>query len=241
MTSYESTRYVSMSPGIKPYMVGGRIHYPTEEEAEYPTELCKKYAKGAARSIQLEAHVDEVHKMAPEQAIEKDLARYHRCDDQELRQKMVKEIVAMEDRCLPGQEQVHLEWLLANGHYRGTGIRLAVEHCGGKHLVPYPAHRWEVLSFKWKKDEHINILEAQALMAHIRKILRDPTMRSTRILVVIDSQVLYYALGNGRSPSTQLNRVLRRLMALLLAADVSLFPVWTISPWNWADKPSRRA
>ena len=82
-----------------------------------------------------------------------------------------------------------------------------------------------MLSFKWKQEGHINVLEAQALFAHIRRILRDPTLRSCRLLVVIDSQVLYYALGKGRSPSCQLNRVLRRLMALLLACDAALFPI----------------
>eukprot|EP00438_Fugacium_kawagutii_P024080 Skav212943 [mRNA] locus=scaffold374:499856:502796:- [translate_table: standard] len=47
-----------------------------------------------------------------------------------------------------------------------------------------------------------------------RRILRNPAMRHCRLMVVVDSQVLYYALGKGRSASVQLNRVLRRLMAL---------------------------
>lgn len=156
---------------------------------------------------------------------------------------IARQVLALENQCEPGQEEEHLHWLLARGHYRGTDVRLSLEHCGAKHLVPYPAGRWlwrELLSFRWKSDGHINILEAQAFFAHARRILRDPAMRSCRLLVVVDSQVLYYVLGKGRSASTQLNRVLRRLMALQLATDSALLPIWTISPWNWADKPSRR-
>ena len=206
--------------------------------------LCTEYARGAAAHLGLAAHVQQAHQLARLQAVEAALAKYHKCKDLELRQTMAKEIIQVEDQMVAGQERQHLEWLLTRGHYRGSDIRLAVEHCGAKHLVPYPAGRWlwrDVLSFKWKKEAHINVLEAQAFFAHVRRILRDPLLRSCRLMVVVDSQVLFYAVGKGRSPSTQLNRVLRRLMPLLLAADVALFPVWTISAWNWADKPSRRA
>lgn len=126
--------------------------------------------------------------------------------------------LAEEDDCVPGQEEQRLHRLLSRGHYRG---RLSVEHCGAKHLVPYPAGDWfwrELLSFIWKVDGHINILEAQAFFAHARRVLRDPSMRSCRLLIVVDSQVLYFALGKGRSASLQFNQVLRRLIALQLAA-----------------------
>ena len=224
----------------QPYMAGGRVIFPTEEEAQYPMGLCTKYAQGAAAHLGLAAHVQQAHQLARLQAVEADLAKYHKCEDLELRQKMALEIIQVEERMVAGQERQHLEWLLT----RGSDIRLAIEHCGAKHLVPYPAGRWlwrDVLSFRWKTEAHINVLEAQAFFAHVRRILRDPLLRSCRLVVVVDSQVLFYAVGKGRSPSTQLNRVLRRLMPLLLAADVALFPLWTISAWNWADKPSRRA
>ena len=114
-------------------------------------------------------------------------------------------------------------------------------------MVLTSAFRWSIvanawcLTLRWKQEGHINVLEAQAFFAHIRRVLRDPTLRSCRLVVNVDSQVLYFAVGKGHSPSTELNRVLRRLMALQLAADVALFLLWTISAWNWADKPSRRA
>eukprot|EP00435_Cladocopium_sp_Y103_P017142 s2265_g4.t1 len=226
-----------------PYVVDGRVIFPTEEEAEYPEEMCSTYARAAARGFGLQAHVENVLQMDRVEQVMVELARYHRCQDDELRRKMAEEIVQIEEKCVPGQERQHLEYLLSRGHYRGTDIRLLVEHCGAKHMTPYPAGRWlwrELLSFKWKQEAHINVLEAQALFAHFRRVLRDPTLRSCRLLVVIDSQVLFYALGKGRSPSTQINRVLRRLMALMLACDALIYPLWTISAWNWADRPSRR-
>eukprot|EP00438_Fugacium_kawagutii_P032818 Skav214751 [mRNA] locus=scaffold983:190131:202825:- [translate_table: standard] len=206
----------------QPYERDGAIVYPTEEEAEYPTGLCRKYAEVLADQFGLDNHVKAAHRLARLMDIETALSHYHRFVDTDLKTKMAQAVLDMEDQLLPGAEQAHLEALLSKGHYRGTDVRLSVEHCGAKHLVPYPALHWvwrELLSFRWKAEAHINVLEAQALLAHVRRVLRDPTMRSCRIMVVIDSQVLYFALGKGRSPSTQLNRILRRLMALMLATD----------------------
>ena len=234
---------MAVGENYQPYFEGNRLVFPTEQEAEYPQGLCEAYSEGAAVDLGLDHHVQAAHLEARGDAIHKELAAYHRCGDPELRDKMANQILAIENMMTPGQEAKHLAWLLAQGHYRGSDVRLSLEHCGAKHLVPYPAMRWlwrETLSFKWKAEAHINVLEAQALLSHVRRMLREGTFRSCRVLIVIDSQVLYFALGKGRSPSTQLNRVLRRLMAMELAADVALFPVWTISPWNWADKPSRR-
>lgn len=113
-----------------------------------------------------------------------------------------------------------------------------------KEMVPYPAYRWlwrDVLSFKWKHTGHINELEAQAFVAHVKRILRNASNFHTRHMIVVDSQVLYFALGKGRSPSRRLNRILKRVTALALMTDTYLFPIWTLSAWNHADNPSRRA
>lgn len=47
------------------------------------------------------------------------------------------------------------------------------------------------------------------------------------------------ALAKGRSSSKRLNKVVRKCNAHLLALDNYMFPLWTISRWNFADKPSR--
>ena len=232
------------SESYQPFWHQGRIVYPTEAEAEYPVQLCSRYADGAALGLGLDQHVQAAHIEARLDGIKEELKKYHRCHDEELRHRMAGAILDMERSMKPGEEQRHLNWLLSKGHYRGSDVRLTVEAHGAKHMVPYPALRWlwrETLSFKWKKEAHINVLEGQALLSHVRRMLRDTSFRGCRMLVVVDSQVLFFALGKGRSPSSQLNRILRRLMAMELAADLALFPIWTISPWNWADKPSRRS
>ena len=226
-----------------PYLQAGRVVYPTEEEAEYPHGLCEALARVYRRIFKIdELALYEDRKQRLDQ-IQQELSKYHRCEDTELRMQIARAVLEMEERCNTGYEQSHVNWLLSHGHYRGADIRLAVEYHGAKQLVPYPAGRWvwrDVLSFKWRIEGHINELEAQALFAHARRVLRDPQMRHVRLMVVIDSQVLFFALGKGRSPATRLNRILRRLMALLIAADVMIFPIWTLSSWNYADRPSRR-
>ena len=82
--------------------------------------------------------------------------------------------------------------------------------------------------------------KGQALLAHVRRLLREEQYHGKRLMVVLDSQVIFFALGKGRSPASRLNRLLRRLGAMVLFADVYLFPIWTLSAWNFADRPSRR-
>jgi len=98
--------------------------------------MCTEYANGAAAALGLDVHVVDVHRMAREARIEKELSKC-RCADSVLRQQMAKEIIEIEDRCVPGQEAEHLAWLLTKGHDRGTDICISLEHCG-KRLVPYP-------------------------------------------------------------------------------------------------------
>eukprot|EP00438_Fugacium_kawagutii_P013458 Skav231262 [mRNA] locus=scaffold2436:51122:57163:+ [translate_table: standard] len=194
-----------------PYYEGSRIVYPTEQEAEYPEGLCQAYARACSEGLDLPDLVQHAFQQERLDQLQRELSTYHKCQDATLRLSLASQVLALENLCVPGQEEAHLRWLLAHGHYRGTDVRLSLEHCGAKHLVPYPAGRWvwrELLSFRWKVDGHINVLEAQAFFAHARRILRDPMKHNCRLLIVVDSQVLYYALGKGRSPSTQLNRLL---------------------------------
>ena len=157
---------------------------------------------------------------------------------------MAKRIFELENQLVAGKEKEALHTLLNNGHYRGTDVRFAVEHFAQRELVPYPAYRWlwrDTLSFRWKQEAHINELEIQALIAHIRRLMREPDVRQARLMVVVDSQVLFYAVGKGRSPSKRINRLLRRLAALQLIGDLYVLPIWILSAWNFADRPSRRA
>ncbi len=228
-----------------PYIgADGNVVFPTEEEAEYPSGMVVAYTKGLIRAFKARGHdVLEAVQGNRLSAVMEDLKKYHTTEESLLKA-VADKVVAWELTMKPGDEKEHLMKLLRQGHYRGTDIRTTLEHNGERRMVPYPALRWvwrEVLSYKWKHDgDHINVLEAQALFTHMRRISRESQNHQSRLFVVLDSQVLFYAVGKGRSPSQRLNRVLRRLMALTLAADMVILPIWTISAWNWADKPSRR-
>ena len=221
----------------------GQVVFPMEQEATYPWGLCEEYAKAAVNLMNLSEHREKALAEVRKVKIREDLMKYDRLQSPGLQEKVVSGILHMERTMQIGFEKAHLQQLLRLGHYRGTDVRLAVEEQGGRQLFPYPAYRWlwrDVLSFRWRQEGHINELEFQAFLAHIRRVLREPDMRHKRVFVVVDSQVLYYALGKGRSPSTRLNRVLRRLAAISLAGDLYTLPIWTLSAWNFADRPSRR-
>ena len=219
------------------------VVFPTEEEAEYPWGLCEAYGRAARSVLTLDEHIAQILKGVRLEAIEEELKKYHRTADAELRAILAEKIYEWEIEMHGGEEKSQLNKLLRFGHYRGTDIRLAVEVAGARQMFPYPAYRWlwkDFLAFRWKVDGHINVLEGQALLAHIRRLMREERFHGRRLMVVLDSQVIFYALGKGRSPASRLNRLLRRIGAMVLFGDVYLFPIWTLSAWNFADRPSRR-
>ena len=225
----------------QPYWEGSRLRFPTEEEAEYPWQLCQVVAQALRQSYEDRGLWDLSRPDERRLIISRDLEKYNRTKDPVVRDAMVAKILEIEATMEPGKEQQHIQWLFRQGHYRGTDIRLTVSD--PPQMVPYPALklRWkECLSFRWKKDGHINELEAHALIAHLRRVTRSEVGVGARLIFVVDSQVIFFAVSKGRSPSSRLNRILRKLMALQLASDTYLFPLWTISAWNWADIPSRR-
>lgn len=233
------------SRGYQPYYnAEGQVVFPTEEEAEYPEGMAIAYAKAIKEELADRGMMGQVEGEARLTAISTQLNKYHRMDDPELKIAMAQRILEIEKTLEQGKEHEAMRFLLRNGHYRGTDVRLSLLNGGQRELVPYPAYRWlwrDVLSFKWKQEAHINELEAQALVAHVKRLLREEDNQCLRFLVVVDSQVLFYAVGKGRSPSRRLNRILKRLSSLVLFGDIYVLPVWTLSAWNYADIPSRRA
>ena len=97
----------------------------------------------------------------------------------------------------------------------------------------------EVQCYAWDSTQHINVLELSAVFNFVRYAVRVYGWHQLRLVHVVDSRVVSCVLAKGRSSSKLLNRILRRLCSLLLAADLYLLPVWTISQWNHGDIPSR--
>ena len=69
--------------------------------------------------------------------------------------------------------------------------------------------------------------------------MRDLGWAQLRLSHIVDSRVVSCVLAKGRSSSKLLNRLLRRICSILVAADLYLLPLWIISQWKFGDIPSR--
>ena len=99
---------------------------------------------------------------------------------------------------------------------------------------------WRTLVSKaWGAAEHINALELRAALLAVHWVLSYPSSLSSRVYLLLDSTVAFFALWKGRSSSPQLLLVLRKLSALLLCSSLSLLSGWVPSAVNPADAPSR--
>jgi hypothetical protein len=96
-----------------------------------------------------------------------------------------------------------------------------------------------IISFPWRNREHINALELRAVILAFRWILSHPSSACKRVMIIIDSAVVYFVLRKGRSSSSHLLAVYRRLSSLMLASGLSVTPIWVPSAANPADAPSR--
>ena len=113
---------------------------------------------------------------------------------------------------------------------------------GSRQVIPYPTIAWGwrcVQSYPWRSSEHINVLELVAVFNHLRACVFKADGHCSRYLHVVDSRVVSCVLAKGRSSSSKPNRILRRVCALVLASDIYVLPMWTISRWNFSDSGSR--
>ena len=79
-------------------------------------------------------------------------------------------------------------------------------------------------SYKWRRNEHINLLELRAILRSLEWRARSASFHSCRFLHLPDSQICLAALTKGRSSSRKINRILRKTSALCVA--LNLFPLW---------------
>ncbi len=144
----------------------------------------------------------------------------------------------------PGGEVLHLKGLLDLVDFRGSDVRLDTGAVleGSRQPIPYPAICWDwsvVQAYSWKQSQHINVLELLAFYNYFKSLASFSPLHGHRLLHVLDSRVCSCVLSKGRSSSKLLNRVLRRILGVSVAADLYTLPLWTISAWNFADAGSR--
>ena len=236
---------------LKPYTVtrdeDGHLVYDTGKEEEYPWALCKAYAQGLKEQLLEDGHFGRLYHQQRIRWYAEDLAlSTERLANPAVRDAAAEQLAMWEAAMIPAEEGIHLRRLLAMASYRGTDVRAYVTLDEGdeqRHEVPYPALRWKwkpIMSFPREHEGHINELEMATVIALLKHRARSANLHHCRWFLVVDSMVTRGALAKGRSPARRLNRLLRRSAATQLASDSYLFPLWTISRWNFADGPSRR-
>ena len=157
---------------------------------------------------------------------------------EEVAMKVAKHVHAWVNSMTPGHEQDHLAKLLRHVSTRGCDVKIWLDP-----PAPYPAFVWlwrTLVAYRWGQPQHINLLEVSAFLVEIRRRARNSTALRGRFVNITDSQVAFHCLTKGRSSSSRLNRLIRRVAAVSFAADLTPFHIWTISKWNFADHGSRK-
>eukprot|EP00971_Amphidinium_carterae_P339908 6477976-Amphidinium_carterae.1 len=90
--------------------------------------------------------------------------------------------------------------------------------------MPSGAWYWKaVIANRWKDEaEHINTLELRAFLLAVKWLLRQPGRQSSRVLHLTDSQVVMGTYAKGRAKTAAMRLPLRRMNAMLLAAELHL-------------------
>jgi len=119
---------------------------------------------------------------------------------------------------------------------------------GQKVPVPEVGPSWDALdrwhldvAWKWKTPEHNNVLEARAAVAAFQRATKSSHSWGKRILLISDSQVTIGALSKGRSSVMILNRLCRRMAAMVLGFQIKPYLRYVRTWRNIADGPSRGA
>ncbi|CAK0814337.1 unnamed protein product, partial [Prorocentrum cordatum] len=104
--------------------------------------------------------------------------------------------------------------------------------------------KWRVVvSMAWpgRSSTHINVRELQAATSAIRWRARKVAQHGSRFLHLVDSQVVAAIVTKGRSSSRKLQPILKRWMAVVVAADMYPLIGYVVSEDSPADEPSRPA
>ena len=136
--------------------------------------------------------------------------------------------------------------LLRRSDSRGSDIRLDtgvpfVARAWPRVTVDPQRWRWQTCrAWEFKKPQHINELELQALVGLMKWRGRRLDSFGKRFLVLVDSQVVLAVVCKGRSSARRLARILLRFNALVLATHCRPLFAFVRSAENPADAPSRK-
>ncbi len=101
---------------------------------------------------------------------------------------------------------------------------------------------WKIVNgYAWKHRSHINVLELQAVVHSMQWRLRKLSGFRSRVLHLVDNQVVASVITKGRSSSYRLKRALQKLTALVVAGELRLAIGYVATDDNPSDIPSRWA
>ena len=93
--------------------------------------------------------------------------------------------------------------------------------------MPYPTFCWawtSCMAYRWERTQHINLLEFIALLNYVRTNVLSSRTHGQRMLHILDSRVTASIVSKGRYSFKHLNRVSRRLTAVLLRSTCTCCP-----------------
>ena len=151
-------------PALRSYEVeelpDGTLRFDTEEEAEYPWEMCVAYARAVREQIEADGQFDAAVAEAREAHFLEEMAlATNRLADPDVAAPMAESLALKERYMEKGQEREHLAALLRHATYRGTDVRTFLELEGQMREQPYLAMRWQwrtIMSYAWRQEAHIN-------------------------------------------------------------------------------------
>ena len=129
--------------------------------------------------------------------------------------------------------------------HRGSDVRMDVGQvmtptCWPRQSLRASLWSWRHrFAWKWRRPEHINLLEARACLASIRWRLRTRNGIRKKTLHLVDNQVVQAVLTKKRSTAKVLNRVVRKCSLLELAGSLHCCYGFCRSDWHPADDASR--
>ena len=148
------------------------------------------------------------------------------------------------DEELQGQALTHM--FVQKMEHRGSYVRLDLDQLYRPTAWPRVSvdprkWLWQVKrAVKFKRREHINVLELKMYLYGMRWKSRRGCFHKRRSVYLIDNQVALAVAVKGRSSRFQLNAVLRRWCALQVATNTYPILGYVCIKDNPADAPSRQ-
>eukprot|EP00435_Cladocopium_sp_Y103_P044494 s1405_g12.t1 len=224
----------------------GTLYYPVEADTPYPLRWCQSYAQGLLQDFENQGYTEETYHEGRLEWLKSELAEAGgHWPSVESQRRAAEALFQMEEGMRPGEEKDHLASIARRLLARGAdlGSLLTTNPAAGQ--LPYPAYRWlweEKTGSAWRlpQGEEPILADLWAFIAMLQVRVRQPSLHATRYVYVVDSIKLQVAICRGWSSLPHLNKQLRQICALCLAADTYPLVMWTIRPWNFAVLTARR-